>query len=177
MIYESIYGKEALTRSAQLVRSLSQKRGPSERDLYKIEREIMINFYAIRKLLDGDGKITDSVRNHHTKLKYYPNVVPVNPINKNKIETVYDLSKEHIETRDLYFLCGRIIHSYTFLLSGNENGQFDGILFCSDHDKNVKLYRLDLQSLLDLFELVGADYPTKVCWERNRDGAFKWNAE
>ncbi len=64
MIYESRYWKEPLIESAAVLEDFAQQQIElSEEDATKIEKEIFIGFYAIRKLMDT-VKITDSTKNH-----------------------------------------------------------------------------------------------------------------
>jgi hypothetical protein len=52
----------------------------------------------------------------------------------------------------------------------DEGGGLEGILFTSDIDKNEKLYSLDIDEVIALFERVGNDDPTSIRWMKHPSG-------
>ena len=127
-----------------------------------------------RKLMDDAAKITDSTKNHNLVLAWYPNIKKVNDLNSYRLDNLYDLNVENKETRSLRFICNQIIHSYVFRIAVNERGGFGGIVFSSDKDKDSKLYFMDTRQLVEVFRLVGNDYPVYASYERDPDtGEFK----
>jgi hypothetical protein len=173
MITESRYWKEPLIESAAVLEDFAQYVELSEEDLAKIEKEIFIGFYAIRKLMDT-VKITDSTKNHKLVLVWYPNIKKVFDYNAHRPDELYDFSVTNQETRSLRFICNQIIHSYMFVILENERGSFEGIVFSSDKDKDSKLYFMDTRQVVEVFRLVGNDYPVE--YRRVRDsvtGEFK----
>jgi len=133
----------------------------------KIEHDVFIGFYSIRKLLESDTKITDSLKNQKYDLGFFPHIANnVTWLNNHKIDEIYDFNKPQLENRYLWFIASRIIHSFIFNLCINEGGGFDGILFTSDIDKNKKLYMLSLDELIKIFEAVGNDYVVKIEYKK-----------
>jgi hypothetical protein len=62
MIWESHYWKKDLARLADCLRKRARQRQWSERSLAKMEKEVFIGFYSLRKLLEGkklSGKVVN----------------------------------------------------------------------------------------------------------------------
>jgi hypothetical protein len=61
-----------------------------------------------------------------------------------------------------------------FMIVVNEPGGFVGIGFSSDKDKDSKLYFMDTRQIVEVFRLVGNDYPVYGSFVRDPDtGEFK----
>ena len=167
MIWQSQYWKEPLIESAAVLENFAQQQIElSEEDEAKIEREIFIGFYSIRKLMDA-RKITDSTKNFKLVLVWYPNIKKVSVFDYNRPDDLYDFSVANKETRSLLFICNQIIHSYMFVILVNEQQGFEGIVFCSDKDKDSKLYFMDTRQIVEVFRLVGNDDPVEYIFERD----------
>lgn len=162
MISESRYWKQPLLEMADRLEASEAAKKLSEAQLVDIERGIFIGFYSIRKLLDCVTKVTDHTKNMKIEIAWYPNREPVNLMHKDRIGELYDLETVHKELRDLPFICGRIIHSFIFVPVIQEEGGLCGIMFTSDHDKNKKLYELEIATVIDIFRTVGNDWPRNV---------------
>jgi hypothetical protein len=165
MIFESSNWKAPLLESVTRFRRFQKRKRLTDRGLTQIEKDVFIGFYAIRKLCDARGKITDSVRKSQWQLRSYKNTHRVTSLNNHKIDENYDLLLYNTETRDLEFLCGRIIHSFVFVIASNDDGGFDGVFFASDHDRNRNLYYLSADKIIEIFERVGNDWVLSYHWQ------------
>ena len=167
MIYESYYWKQPLLEKAIKFKEYQNLTDIDEETYVKIEKDIFIGFYSIRKLLDTETKVTDNLKNEKHKISWFKHVGDnVTWRNNHKLEQLYCMKESHSEERDLWFIASRIIHSFIFNLLINENGGFNGILFTSDTDKNKKLYELSVSQIITLFELVGNNNVTEFRWQR-----------
>ena len=81
-------------------------------------------------------------------------------MNWHYIEKLYDFNIVNQETRDIEFISNLIIHSFVFIVKVNKNGGLAGIYFNSDKTKNKKLYELNIDDIINIFNLIGCDYPT-----------------
>jgi hypothetical protein len=168
MIWESWYWKKPLLETAVRLKELKAVADPSEEQLVQVEKDIFIGFYSVRKLFDSVTKITDATKNSTLQLAWYANVRPVSWRNNHRLDELYDLSRQHWETRDAWFVCSRIIHSFVFAPMFGDKG-IEAILFTSDTDKDKKLYSLPIDSVIDLFERVGNDDPQEIKWRRDQE--------
>jgi hypothetical protein len=168
MIWESWYWKQPLLKMAERLRDLKSPQTLSEEQLVQIEKDLFIGFYSVRKLFETGTKVTDSTKTKKVQITWYPNKKPVNWRNNHCIDELYALDQQHGETRDLWFVSGRIIHSFIFApVVEDETGGLVGIFFTSDTDKDKKLYFMDIDTVIHVFELVGHDDPTTIEWKRN----------
>lgn len=167
MIYESYYWKQPLLEMALNFKEYQYLTNIDEETYIKIEKNIFIGFYSIRKLLETETKITDNLKNGKHKISCFKHVGDnVTWRNNHKLEELYCMKKSNSEERDLWFISSRIVHSFIFNLRINENGGFKSILFTSDTDKNKKLYELSVSQIIALFELVGNDNVSELRWKR-----------
>lgn len=163
MIYESSYWKKPLITIARWLVRVRLNERTQERTYARIERELFISFYAIRKLLDT-LKVSDRIKKATTELVWHPNINPVHHMNWEHIHLFYDLTKSNIENRNVMFLCNQFVHSFVFS-TYEQNERIGGFYVSSDRDKNNKLYRVSLEQVVVLFRLVGRDYPSEVFFQ------------
>jgi hypothetical protein len=175
MIWESGPWKESLLKSADFLAKVSLTTRTSETTLVRIEKELMIGFYSIRKLLDT-FKISNNTKAMTFDIKWYPNIKSVDYMNWHKLSDLFDLGKQNTETRDLGFICDRFVHSFVFI-PASEHRKLSGVYISSDRDKKQKCYFIELPQILNAFRTVGNDYPSTL--ELTRDpstGQFKGTA-
>lgn len=130
----------------------------------------MLGFYSVRKLIEAK-KISDAVAEQRMNLSMYKHKDEWNPTtfaNKRKIDKLYNLDEEEIVSRNLRFICNKLIHSYVFEeCFDHESGLLLGIFFNSDQDRNKALYYIEIQKIIEIFNQVGSDYPTKIHFTAN----------
>ncbi|AXW62552.1 hypothetical protein CJO94_12130 [Ralstonia solanacearum] len=166
MIYESHYWKRPLLRAATWLERLRVEEAREERDLVRVERELFVGFYAIRKLLDT-FKVSTSTRKTTFVMSWSPCIKPVDYMNAHRIDEHFDLGVKHEERRDLTFLCNQFIHSYIFTSLIDEHGALAGVYVASDRTRNEKLYFVAVAQILAAFRTVGRDYPIEQHLRRN----------
>lgn len=167
MIWESWYWKQPLRRFEKRLKALKASPEPSEEQLVQLEKDIFIGFYSVRKLFETPTKVTDATKATKLKLSWHPNNrKKVTWHNNHKLDVLYDLSNENHEIRYARFVCSRIIHSFIFAPVFGEDG-LEAVLFTSDTDKDKRLYSLQIDEVIDFFELVGRDAPTHIQWRED----------
>ena len=160
MIWESSNWEEPLLDMAARLEELMIAENISEAQRVQIEKDIFIGFYSIRKLIEAKTKLTDKASKKEITMHWYPNIKKANCMNWHHIGILYDFSRVNQETRKIRFVSNLIIHSYVFTIYENENGGLAGIFFNSEKYKNEKLYELNIDDIIDIFNQVGRDYPT-----------------
>lgn len=170
MIHESRYWKVPLVRSATLLEKVRVDEESPEAALARVEREVFIGFYAIRKLLET-FKLSQATKRFTVDLQCFAALpeVRVDYFNKYNIDEHYDLGRPASERRDLGFICNQIIHSYVFVIGIAEDRSIEGFFVTSDSMRHRKLYFLPLANVVAIFRLVGRDYPKEQRLVRNRD--------
>lgn len=165
MVYKSYFWKKPLLESADRLKQFQSLSEIDEETYIQIEKDIFIGFYSIRKLLDAETKVTDSLKKKKYQSEWYAHFGDsVTWKNNHKLNKLYDFSKTHQEERDLWFIASRIIHGFIFNIRVSEFGGLHGVLFTSDNDKNRKLYTLSIEKIIEIFREVGTNEVTKIYW-------------
>lgn len=162
MIWESHYWKEDLARLADRLRKRAQQRQWSERSLAKLEKDVFIGFYAVRKLLEAK-KLSEREANRVIPADSFCNTgrQRITLLNWNtKFAEAFDFEKPKKVKLSITFLCNQVIHSYVFKEVFDEEGLLIGIFISSDRERSRKLYFVAMTELIRLFAMIGKDYPS-----------------
>lgn len=164
MIWESHYWKEDLARLAGYLRKKAQQRQWPERSLAKLEKELFIGFYAIRKLLEAK-KLSEREINRVIPADSfsYTGKQRITLLNWNtKLAKAFDFEKPKKVKLPVTFLCNQVIHSYVYKEVFDEGGLLTGIFISSDRERNRKLYFVALTELIKTFSAISKDYPSNA---------------
>jgi hypothetical protein len=161
MIWESAYWKEDLFRqAADLKRSRHQKRW-LERSLARLEKTVMIGFYAVRKLIEAK-RLSDAIRGSSIHVvQYRPTGKRVNFMNWHRADKLYFLDKPVKSQLTLERLSNIFIHSYTFLPVHNEDDGLEAILVNSDRTRSDGLFQVAIDDVIKIFSVIASDDPHK----------------
>jgi hypothetical protein len=157
MIWESCYWKEPLLASSKYLRRVRITEKTIERTLVRIEKEILLGFYSVRKLLDT-YKVSDSSKKLKYEIIWHKNIKPITYFNWHHVEELYDLKTRNSETRYIRFICDQFIHSYIFLPVDKES-KLAGFYVTTDRLKNQKCYYVNIDHVVSIFRTIGRDYP------------------
>lgn len=184
MIYESKPWKTQLLRSASWLEKLviDKDEGIAERQLYRLEKELLIGFYSIRKLLET-YKVSDTLKNSLLFIECHPTKSRIDYFNRFEIDDIADLSIPYFEILTLQEISSQFIHSYIFTPNIKEDNTIAGCfvgskIVCHPVEvtaqeiargkkikkfiSNGKIYYVILQQILYLFRSIGKNYPTKI---------------
>jgi hypothetical protein len=162
VILESGYWKDEIQKIADRMKKRSQQKRWNERSYAKVEKDVFIAFYAIRKLLEAQ-KLSQSVATAKLTVSSYPaRGKGVTRINSLRIDEHFDFDQEQTGNLTLDFVCNQIIHSYIFAPFLREDKTLGGVLFSSDFKRNKSLYRLGIEDMIACFELVALDDPIAI---------------
>ncbi len=178
MITESYYWKKPLLAGAKVIRKHIDAEDISEAQFARIEREIFIGFYAIRKLFEATARVSEETRASKVALKRYEKRRGrpiVDWYNRNEVWELYDLDNAALELRNLLYVAHRMVHSFIFILSAEDDGH--GAFFTSDRDKDKRLNFISTDEIVRVFEMVGQDQPDGIhAWRDEVTGEMKWSA-
>ena len=166
MIHESHYWKTELIKlSKKLTKRIPYKRFWTDAQNGAFEKEIMIGFYIVRKLIESQKLPNRLVSTKITGRKFSNNGATVHLMNTHRFYEHYDFDNGKKEKFDLRFLINQIIHSYIFSPDFNineENGEMtlSAIHFCSDDQRNKWIYELNLSTVIELFDKIGNSHVT-----------------
>ena len=177
MITESYYWKKPLLTGAKFIQKYMDAENITDAQFARIEREIFIGFYSIRKLLEATAKVSVETRDMKVALKWYPKRAGqpiVDWYNRGEFWELYDLEHPVQDCRDVLYVAHRMVHSFIFTLSGDDDGH--GAFFTSDRDKESRLNFLSTGEIVRIFEVVGSDYPSDFKgWRDPNTGEMKWS--
>jgi hypothetical protein len=162
VIWDSAYWKEELFRNANRLKRRQTQRKWVERSHAGLEKDVMISFYSIRKLIEAH-KISDELRDRPVPLRGYPwSGRDVTYMNWDMIDRNYDLESPVSLQQSLAWIANKLVHSFVFMAMCNEGGGLVSILFNSDHTRKKYLYEIRIDQLIVLFEEVGTNDPASI---------------
>lgn len=159
MIWDSHYWKDDLLKYARDLQRRKSQRRWSDGSFARIERNVMLGFYAIRKLIDA-RKLSTPLVEQLIPLSCFPSKgTRVTLFNSSRIEKHYDFGKKAKLKKDLVFVCNQVIHSFVFEVEILPRGSLAGFLVSSDHERCKRLFRIPVGEVIRIFERTGKDYP------------------
>ncbi|WP_329338720.1 hypothetical protein OG252_24575 [Streptomyces sp. NBC_01352] len=158
MIGDSMPWREDLLRIAERLEKRKVQKRWTERTTYLVERDIALGAFIVRRLNES-RKVSDSLAARNFPVERFSLVGEVPDVyNRHEFYELYDLERGAADTLSFSHLCNQIIHSYVWHFSVTEDsGMLDGVYVCSDHKRRKTLYKIPLDSLIDLFVRVGTE--------------------
>lgn len=171
MIFETRFWKRDLRKIADEMNRRANQRVWREASYAQFERQIMVGFYAVRKL-NGARRLNEQFGGVQVPLVSFPSLGKrIGYFVWPTVEEHFDLAKPKQTSQALSFVCDQIIHSWVFSPWFNQNNRLAGVFFSSDRKKATEVYRLGLQRIVDLFRAAAGSRPKgwlRVAPERNR---------
>lgn len=176
MIGDSVPWKEALGRIAvDVERRAGQKRW-TDRTGFLVERDVMVASFAMRKLLDTPGKISDEAQAERVQVLSHP-LVGQQPgfWSRREFWEMFDLDQGNHERISVRELCNRIIHSVVFSFNGSEEPphRLDGIFVASDWSSRKSLTYIEVAELVRVLRLYAVDDVVYMAMRRDSGGRMQ----
>jgi hypothetical protein len=170
MIWESRYWKDELLRQSKRLRAQCQQKRWPEASSARLELTLMSGFYAVRKLLESKKFSQNLMSKHLPVAEFPPSGKAVNLLNWHHIDRLFRLDEPNNTSIDLLSLCNQFVHSYVFVPSFSDIKQLTGIFVASDWMRTSRLYHVEIEQAVELFEEIGRDYPTEAhfVWGKNK---------
>lgn len=86
----------------------------------------------------------------------------------------YDLPHGTSAVLSITDLCNQVIHSYIWMLSATEAGDFDGIYVASDRQRLSGLFFIPVDRFIELFRAVGSEDITYLQMQRDANGDLQY---
>ena len=155
---------------SQVATWLSRGVPDREASLLKLERELFLSFFYVRKLIEAK-KLSGTVITQSHRVEWHPVTGRVDHLNWHRLDDFVDFSEQSNEPRDLEFICNRFVHSFIFA-PATEAKQVTDILVATDRDRgrDRKIYRFPISLLSALLTTVGEDNQAQGKWERDTSG-------
>lgn len=175
--------KELLKISKRTKKRINPKKDWTSKDYTSFEKDTMMAFYIIRKLIDGK-KVTNKIISTNIKGRKYKNSrIKVNLLNDHRIPELFDFKNPNKHKFDLKFLINQFVHSYIFypvlsfvdegglkftdltehnvtdeeleVIYENSKRELESVLFTSDDKRNECIYEINITELIKIYESVG----------------------
>ena len=174
---ESCYWKDDLLQHSRRLKPVKHPPRWSEKLVVNFEKELIISFFCIRKLFETH-KVSNESREYRAKVFFCaPSGEKITRLNASLIDEVYDLNIEKPVSKGMIFLANQMIHSCTMFAFREADRNWGGVYACSDYERNKKIYRIPIQELINMLELVGNDYQQgyTMTWdEKKNDYVIKY---
>lgn len=168
MIFESHYWKEELYKNYLVIAHSKSSTNMSESDFFKIEKSIMLGAYIIRKLQEAQKIPTQLLKKNEEILTAKSNGKQVDLMNWHKIDQLYYLNFLTPICKKRREIINQIIHSYSFIISFDNNDLFDGFFINSDVSKTEYLFYISKVQIMRIFLSVSEGELTSYCREKIR---------
>lgn len=166
---ESRFWKRDLLKFAKYLKELKEIKRWTEGTQVLFEKKVIINFFIIRKLIETN-KISDSLQKKKYKLSVFPKSgQKLTTINYMWIHEQYNLNKTEIKSKGVKFICNQLIHSLT-IFAQTENDIWDRVIMTSDFKKNDWLYVLEVETIIEIMNDFGNNYPREIRHVLNKAG-------
>lgn len=157
---ESVYWKEDLLEHARRLKPVEKPPRWSERLVVNFEKELIISFFCIRKLIETHKVSNKSKQYRADVFCYAPTGKKITKMNQWDIDDIYDLQNEKRVRKSIVFLSNQLIHSCTLYAYRESDRNWGGVYACSDFERDKTIYRIPVQEIIKIFKLVGNDYPS-----------------
>jgi hypothetical protein len=175
VINDSVPWREQLLRSADELGSRKTQRRWTERTSFLVERDIVVGCYAIRKLHEA-RKVSDVLAGRRWEVTRHALTSVRRPDIWARATPweYYDFPRGTSATLSITDLCNHVIHSYIWMLSATQAGDFDGIYVASDRQRLSGLFFISVDRFIELFRAVGSEDVTYVHMQRHTNGDLQY---
>jgi hypothetical protein len=161
---ESCYWKEELERIARTIRPVQKPVRWSERAHCVVERDLMIGFFIVRRLIELH-KVSSKTRDYSMTVFSCPvRVKHVHRMNAHDHWETYDLQNEKRASKKPFYLSNQFIHAYTSFVARDKTRNWSDVYIVSDYDRNECIWRIPVAQIRGLFSMASQDYPYSGRW-------------
>jgi hypothetical protein len=164
---ESRYWKEELRRIASLLRRVPTPARWSERAHCALERDIMIGFFMLRRLIELQ-KVSKLTRDNDLCVFSYKAIgKKVTRLNGHEVSELYDMANEIPTSKKASYVANQFIHAFTSFVVRDETRNWSDVFVVSDYDRNDCIWRIPVNEIRRIFRVAAEDYPTEGRWAFN----------
>lgn len=175
---ESYYWKQKLRKAAAKLEHRRRQKTWPIRSIVLFERELMLVFFCIRKLIEAK-KLTDECERRKIPTYRFPNRGGRSDLTSlAEFENVYDMSAGNRKDFTVGFVSNQLIHSYFIFPAFSRRRRLSGVWVTSDFERYKALYRIPIGPLISAIRHVAADQISELRWKHGcRDGEWEIDAK
>ncbi|GAB5517668.1 hypothetical protein [Rhodopirellula baltica] len=159
---ESLYWKEELKRIADTVRRVDAPPRWTERRHCTVERDLMIGFFMLRRLIELSKVSADISDRNLTIFSWKSLGISVNKMNCGALDELYDMDNEVRESKRPFYIANQFIHAYMSFPCRDDTRNWCDMLIVSDFDRNDCIWRIPIDEIRTLFYDAANDYPSSA---------------
>lgn len=161
MFYESGYPKNELKSISIELEKYSRRFLLYNNWIYNLEKNCFIWFYFVRKLLESKFKVTDRIRHLKVNVKTYKFIWRRRHFPPFWDIDEYDYENPEDEILTIRDLTHQFVHSQLFFW-WKEWKWLKHIFVASDRMLYEKIYKIDINDIIEVFKVFSEDYVTKI---------------
>jgi hypothetical protein len=157
---ESYFWKKDLLNHAKALKPVAKPPRWSEKLVVNFEKNLIISFFMIRKLLE-EYRVSKKSYDYRASIYECRSVHPTITIrNSHRIAELYDLDNPKLILKDISFITNQFIHSCTIFSNriSLQNRNWEGVYVCSEYERNKRIFFVPIAEIIQIFNLVGNDY-------------------
>jgi hypothetical protein len=135
-----------------------------------LEKDIIIGFMIIRRLMESKTKITRKIYEHKEKIISYPaRMRNTNWVNQIDIEKNYFFDRPKYIKINIKDMCNQLLHPVILFLFCGKNNKITNLFVTSYYHKKKKLYEINVENIINIFDLVGNDEVREINYRFDQD--------
>ena len=170
-MYESRYYKDDLLKYAKDFEKRLSKQVWREDSLCKAEKHLFVGFYFVRKLLES-LKISTKTKKLSVRI-FRGKISPDQEIsNFNRHKVMFYISEANwVESKvSVDQVCDKVVHSWVNYPISKDDGGLAGFIMTTDRYRNKEMWEIPTESIIEVFNTFGSDYPTESHMKRDESG-------
>ena len=173
MIEQHSYWRRDLASFASALEKRYRQKRWSNLSRYKIEKDVFLSFYIIRKLIESKRLKPSVVASRHI-VTWYPIIIGATPSTDPKtFVSTYLLYHGWLEEWTPREISNQFIHSFIFSPFRIPRGDMLGIFFASDRESTTGLYYIKLITVIEIILSAAWNRPIRRTLVKKADGTFK----
>jgi sporulation protein YlmC with PRC-barrel domain len=161
---ESRFWKDDLVRYAKIFKPVANPPYYSEKRQVNFEKDVIVSLFMVRKLGESLKLSSKTLKRNFT---LYSSLCQKQVHNMNfwDIGELYDLEVETKEQNNVQFISNQLIHGQAIYAYRDDARNWAGIYTCSDFERNKKIYKIPISTIIEILVTASEDYPTKIDYE------------
>ena len=157
MINETQHWKRELDRwSGELSRKQRQRVWTAPTNA-RVERCVLLGFYAIRKLLESKKLSLPTAERNVSLVAFSRGIIATKPVLAPLLSVHYNLEQPVEKSLGLGAVCHQVVHSYVFSVVVKPGVGLQGFFLASDWKRNEQLLFVEAEETIDVFSRVAKD--------------------
>lgn len=171
MVSNPKYWRKDLKKMSESLKGRYNQQKWDIRSESKVEKEIFIGFFMVRKLIEND-QVAQAIKNRNIDLMEYDKIDDIHDDDPSKFPRNYDLLSGNKIQLTYRKLANQFIHSYYFSPFVPFNKSLVGFYFASDWERSERIFYLRLLEVIQIYNSVYENKLLEFKLINNPDNSF-----